>query len=152
MPDQPLHTGGVTRTPVLEPLAEDRARIERIVARLEVTDDRTERADLAAELSRPASRYEHTVEHVLADHPQADGAPRLEPQREDLRDALSMVGSAGEEDRAAIGEQVRKAMKTASERPHPPLTSVGRIVSKLDHTPEDVANPRHTGADTIEGR
>ncbi len=202
MSNQPAHTADAAATAVLEPLAGDRARIERIVARLDTSDDPTERADLAAELSRSVSRYEDTVEQVLAAHPRGEGVRQLEQGRGQLRDVLSvihertmhmdprnvhagdpdgferaldeaatslrrhldaedaclrrLVRTATRDEQEAIGKQVRKAVKTASERPHPPRTTLGRIVSnlnvKLDHTLEDVANPRHPGADTIDGR
>jgi hypothetical protein len=190
-------------TAVLEPLEEDRARIERTVGRLSVTNDPTERADLASELSRSISRYEDAVEQVLAAYPQGGEAARasLGRSREALRDALSVihertmhidarnahagdpegferavdqavetvtrhlvaedacvrqvVETAGPEERGAVAKLVRKAMRTASERPHPPRTPVGRLASnlhvKLDHALEDVSSPRHPGAETIDG-
>jgi hypothetical protein len=46
------------------PLQEERLRIDRIVSRLDVTDDLTERADLASELVRSVSRYEDTIERA----------------------------------------------------------------------------------------
>lgn len=206
MPDNPAapKPQPPTETPTLEPLRADRSRIERIVARLEAADEPTERADLASELSRSASRYEHTVEQVLALHPQGTDQEQstLEDGRRRVRDALTIIhertmhtdprnvhtgdpdgferaieasitalkahlsledaclrrlvqaSSAAERD--DIAGEVRRAARTASERPHPPRTAVGRMVSnlnvKLDHTLEDVANPRHPGADTIEGR
>ena len=45
--------------------------IDRIADRLDVTDDLTERADLASELVRSVSRYEDTLERVL--FPRMDG-------------------------------------------------------------------------------
>ena len=43
--------------------SEDRLRIDRIVSRLDVTDDPIERADLGSELVRAVSRYEDTLAH-----------------------------------------------------------------------------------------
>ncbi len=55
----------------------------------------------------------------------------------------------------ALSEEVTHAFRTASERPRPPRTAVGRFLSnahvKLDHTFEDVATPQHPGADTLKG-
>jgi hypothetical protein len=57
--------------------------------------------------------------------------------------------------RQELGEQVILAYRSASERPQPPRTAVGRFLSnahvKLDHTLEDVSTPRHPGADTVQG-
>ena len=49
-----------------ESLSEERARIDRITSRLDVTADLIERADLGSELVRSASRYEDTLERVFA--------------------------------------------------------------------------------------
>jgi hypothetical protein len=57
--------------------------------------------------------------------------------------------------RQELGEEVIHAYRSASERPQPPRTAVGRFLSnahvKLDHTLEDVSTPRHPGADTVQG-
>jgi hypothetical protein len=57
--------------------------------------------------------------------------------------------------RQELGEEVIHAYRSASERPQPPTTAVGRFLSnahvKLDHTLEDVSTPRHPGADTVQG-
>ena len=47
------------------PLYDERLHIDRIVSRLDVTDDLVERADLASELVRSVSRYEDTIERAL---------------------------------------------------------------------------------------
>ena len=62
------------------PFSEERARIDRILARLDVTEDLIERADLGSELVRSASRYEDTFERVLL--------PRLEGSSHDVLDGL----------------------------------------------------------------
>jgi hypothetical protein len=57
--------------------------------------------------------------------------------------------------RQALADEIIHGFKSASERPHPPRTSVGRFISnahvKLDHTLEDVSTPQHPGAETVEG-
>jgi hypothetical protein len=57
--------------------------------------------------------------------------------------------------RRELAEEVMAAYRSASERPQPPKTAVGRFLSnahvKLDHTLEDVSTPRHPGADTVKG-
>jgi hypothetical protein len=190
--------------PALGPFSEDRARIERITARLDVADDLTERADLGSELVRAVSRYEDTFERVLA--PRLEGSNpglygELEKDRTALRDRMEQIhqrtmgidprnvhasdgqgfedtlttvvaktrallvvedreinalwDSLGKEDRQLLNDELVHAFKNASERPHPPRTSVGRFLSnahvKLDHTLEDVSTPQHPGADTVEG-
>jgi hypothetical protein len=71
------------------------------------------------------------------------------------REIATLVGSLGTDDRLKLSEEVAHAFRSASERPYPPRTAVGRILSnahvKLDHTFEDVATPHHPGAKTIKG-
>jgi hypothetical protein len=185
-------------------LRDERLRIDRIVNRLDVTDDLTERADLASELVRSVSRYEDTVERSLfvrlTEAPQSV-LDELNREREKLRDAMTvihkrtmgidprnvhasegqlfedtledvvhrlralllgedrqivaLVGSLGPEGRQQVSEDIAHTFRSASERPHPPHTGVGRFISnahvKLDHKFEDVSTPRHPGADTIDG-
>ena len=50
---------------VFGPLHDERLRIDRIVSRLDITDDLVERADLASELVRSVSRYEDMIERSL---------------------------------------------------------------------------------------
>lgn len=80
--------------PVLA-LLDDRARIERILDRLEVTEDLTERADLASELVRAASRHEYVVERavLLALEGRMDESvlERLASQRDELRQAMEYI-------------------------------------------------------------
>ena len=56
--------------------SEDRRRIDRIVERLDVTEDLVERADLGSELVQAVSRYEDTFERTVR--------PRLEGFDADL--------------------------------------------------------------------
>jgi hypothetical protein len=62
---QPTRLSEADATGVLGPLRDERQRIDRIVSRLDVTDDLVERADLASELVRSVSRYEDTLERAL---------------------------------------------------------------------------------------
>lgn len=75
----------------LGPLFDERLRIDRIVDRLDVTDDLTERADLASELVRSVSRYEDTLERAL--FPRMDGLDNeeLQTQRDQLRGAMRLI-------------------------------------------------------------
>jgi len=50
---------------VLEPIRKDRERMDRILDRLDSTENLVERADLASELVRAASRYEDTLERAV---------------------------------------------------------------------------------------
>jgi hypothetical protein len=185
--------------------SEDRLRIDRIIERLDVTDDVTERADLGSELVRAVSRYEDTFERTL--RPRVAGSVSdhqlhaLDRDRDDLRevmdeihqrtmgidprnvhasdgqgfeDALAavvakvralvvledreiagVVASLESPQRQELADEVVHAHRSASERPRPPRTTVGRFLSnahvKLDHTFEDVATPHHPGADTVDG-
>lgn len=80
--------------PVLA-LSDDRARIERILDRLDITDDLTERADLASELVRAASRHEDVVQRAVV--PALEGRAehsllnRLATQRDELRQAMDYI-------------------------------------------------------------
>jgi hypothetical protein len=79
---------------VLGPLQDERLRIDRIVSRLEVTDDLVERADLAGALVRSVSRYEDTVERAL--FTRLDGASpevldELSRDRHELREAMTVI-------------------------------------------------------------
>jgi hypothetical protein len=60
-----------------------------------------------------------------------------------------------EEDRQKLTDDIASAVKNASERPEPPKTTIGRLVSnanvKLSHNVEDASPPEHPGADTING-
>jgi hypothetical protein len=184
--------------------SEERARIDRITNRLDVTDDPSERADLGSELVRSISRYEDTFERAIAPHlDRSDHAllDQMEADREQLRSAMddihqrtmgidprnvhtsdgqgfedtlgavvtgirallpiqdgeidALLRSMSPDDRQKLVDEVTHASKTASERPQPPRTAVGRFISnahvKLDHTLEDVATPHHPGADTVKG-
>jgi hypothetical protein len=84
-----LYTG-----PVLV-LLDDRARIDRILNRLDVAEDLTERADLASELVRAASRHEDVVERAVL--PALEGRTndglleKLATQRDELRQAMDYI-------------------------------------------------------------
>ena len=186
---------------VFGPMHDERLRIDRIVSRLDVTDDLVERADLASELVRSVSRYEDTIERAL--FIRLDGAvlKELDRERDQLRELMTVIhertmgidprnvhasdgqgfedtledvvhrlralllgedrqiaalmGSLGPEDRRQLAEDIAHTSRSASERPDPPHTALGRFISnahvKLDHTFEDVATPSHPGADTITG-
>jgi hypothetical protein len=186
------------------PLHDERLRIDRIVSRLDITDDLVERADLASELVRSVSRYEDTIEWSLfvrfAESPHAV-LEELTRERDQLREAMTVIhqrtmgidsrnvhvsdgqgfedaledvvhrlralllgedrqiaalmASLRPEERQQVSEDIAHAFRSASERPYPPHTAVGRFFSnahlKLDHKFEDVATPSHPGADTING-
>jgi hypothetical protein len=186
------------------PFSEERARIERITARLDVTEDLIERADLGSELVRSASRYEDTFERALLPRLGGSSQDVLDGMRRDrvrLREAMEeihrrtmgidprnvhaadgqgfedtlelvvvdlqallrtedreisiLMEGLGSEERSELVEDVVHTFRSASERPRPPRTAVGRFLSnahvKLDHTLEDVATPQHPGADTLKG-
>ena len=184
--------------------SEERLRIDRILDRLDVTEDLIERADLGSELVRAVSRYEDTFERAI--RPRLEGADphrldALDRDREALREVMddihqrtmgidprnvhaadgqgfedtlsdvavkaktlmmledkeiaSLVASPDVSQRSELADAVLHAYRTASERPRPPRTAVGRLLSnahvKLDHTLEDVSTPRHPGEDTVNG-
>lgn len=186
----------------LGPFSEERARIDRITARLDVTEDLIERADLGSELVRSASRYEDTYERALLPRLKAssqDVLDELQRDRDRLREAMEdihrrtmgidprnvhaadgqgfedtldvvvvdlrallgkedrevamLMENLGPGERSQLAEEVAHSFRGASERPRPPRTPVGRILSntrvKLDHTLEDVATPQHPGADIL---
>jgi hypothetical protein len=201
---QPTRLSEADATRVLGPLRDERQRIDRIVSRLDVTDDLVERADLASELVRSVSRYEDTLERALFTRLEGvasealDGLSRdryqlretmtvihdrttgIDPRNvhasdgqgfedalDDVLDRLksllidedgeiaALIGSLGSEAQRSLAEEIAHTFQNASERPHPPHSSVGRFISnmhvKLDHKFEDVATPNHPGSDTIDG-
>jgi hypothetical protein len=79
----------------LRPLLDDLARIERILDRLEITEDLTERADLASELVRAASRHEDVVERAvlpgLVGSTDETALRRLATKRAELRKAMDYI-------------------------------------------------------------
>jgi len=79
----------------LRPLVEDRERIDRIIERLELTDDLPERADLASELVRAASRHEDVVEHAVVPAVQEleeeTSVTRITGQRQEIRQAMEYI-------------------------------------------------------------
>jgi hypothetical protein len=83
-----------TVSPVLESFSEERGRIDRINARLDVADDPSERADLGSELVRSISRYEDTFERTIL--PRLEGSDQelldqLERDREELRETMDDI-------------------------------------------------------------
>jgi hypothetical protein len=90
--------GNATDVSTAEPLhalLDDQSRIDRILDRLDLSDDLAERADLASELVRAASRHEHVVENAVL--PSLEGRldagvrERLTRQRDDLREAMDYI-------------------------------------------------------------
>lgn len=75
----------------LGPLYDERLRIDRIVGRLDLTDDLIERADLASELARSVSRYEDTLERTLLLRMDGLADEELAAERQHLRDALTFI-------------------------------------------------------------
>ena len=79
----------------LSALRDDRARIERILDRLEITEDLPERADLASELVRAASRHEDVIERALLPallgRSDESALERLATERDELRDAMDYI-------------------------------------------------------------
>jgi hypothetical protein len=75
----------------LGPLHDERLRIDRIVGRLDLTDDLIERADLSSELARSVSRYEDTPERTLLLRMDGLGDEELAAERQHLRDALTFI-------------------------------------------------------------
>jgi hypothetical protein len=77
------------------PLEDDRAMIERILVRLNESTDLTERAELAGELVRGASRYEDIVEQAfepaLRRYLPPQEIERIDEARDALRDVLTVV-------------------------------------------------------------
>jgi hypothetical protein len=76
-------------------LSEDRARIERILDRLEISEDLPERAHLASELVRAASRHEDVVERALVPAlvrcRDERALEQLAKKRRELRDAMDYI-------------------------------------------------------------
>jgi hypothetical protein len=73
---------------------EERARIDRITSRLDVTQDPIERADLGSELVRSMSRYEDTFERAFIPKLEGTAQPQideLERDREELREAMDVI-------------------------------------------------------------
>jgi hypothetical protein len=76
------------------PLQEERLRIDRIVSRLDVTDELVERADLASELVRSVSRYEDTLERALfvrLGEPVPAVVEELGRERHHLREVMTVI-------------------------------------------------------------
>ena len=79
----------------LSALRDDYARIERILDRLEISEDLPERADLASELVRAASRHEDVMERAvlpaLAGRSDERAQERLATERDELRAAMDYI-------------------------------------------------------------
>jgi hypothetical protein len=76
------------------PLDDERSRIERILDRLETTENLTERANLGSELVRSVSRYEDTLERVawpLASESNTSALQQLADDRETLRNEMVVI-------------------------------------------------------------
>ena len=73
--------------------------------------------------------------------------------KEDREILLIDAALGTEENRLKLTDDISGALKNASERPEPPKTTSGRLVSnanvKLSHNVEDASPPEHPGADTI---
>jgi hypothetical protein len=85
-------------SPYPEPLSalrDDHSRIERILDRLEISEDLPERADLASELVRAASRHEDVVQRAvipaLVGHSDERALELLATKRDELRDAMDYI-------------------------------------------------------------
>lgn len=134
----------------LAPLAEERARIDRIARRLHETADTTERADLASELVRALARYEDIVERALVPRMGAAvSAHLLDEQaqaRERLREAMTVVhertmhidprnvhASDPEEFERAIDEVLRWVEEHFSDEDR----SVDAVVERAGARPDD---------------
>jgi hypothetical protein len=81
-------------TPQFGQFSEERARIDRITSRLDVTEDLIERADLGSELVRSISRYEDTFERAFL--PKLEGTTQtqldeLDRDREAPREAMDEI-------------------------------------------------------------
>jgi hypothetical protein len=76
------------------PLVDERERIDRILNRLEISEDLAERADLGSELVRSTSRYEDTLERVVwpaSSDPNSVELQELAGDRQKLRDAMVVI-------------------------------------------------------------
>jgi hypothetical protein len=73
----------------------DRLRIDRIIDRLDVTDDLAERADLGSELVRAVSRYEDTFERIVRPRLVGSGSDHLlgalDRDQEELREVMDEI-------------------------------------------------------------
>jgi hypothetical protein len=90
--------GRTQQFPYPEPLSalrNDYARIQRILDRLEISEDLPERADLASELVRAASRHEDVMERAvlpaLAGRSDENALERLATDRDELREAMDYI-------------------------------------------------------------
>jgi hypothetical protein len=87
--------GAVAFPAPLLTLEDDRTRIVRIIDRLDVAEELAERADLASELVRAASRYEYVMEDAVL--PALEGridavtVERLDAQRDAVRESMDYI-------------------------------------------------------------
>jgi len=128
----------------LEALGGDR---ERLRESMTVIHTRTQGIDPRNVHVSDAQGFEDTLNEVVR---------RLQPLllTED-RHISAYVAGLDDEGRKSLAADIVRRFKSASERPVPPRTGIGRMISnvqvKLDHTFEDVATPSHPGADTVNG-
>lgn len=130
---------------------DDRAAMER--ARLELrralsqVHERTRHIDPRNAHTGDPEGFERDLDEVVR---LLEG--HLPVERAGVRQAIESLAA---EDRAALAEAVGRAARSASERPEPPRTAVGRALSnlgvRLDHSVEDVSTPHHPGAPTVDG-
>jgi hypothetical protein len=75
--------------------------------------------------------------------------------KEDREIVVSDSALSSAQERTDLAEAISHALHNAPERPEPPKTAIGRLVSnanvKLSHNVEDASPPEHPGADTIDG-
>jgi hypothetical protein len=133
-----------SRSGVLNPLESDR---EDLRVLLDEINRRTMGVDPRNVHAADGQGFEDTLEAVVM-------KVRSLLEVED-REIASLIASLPTQERRNVIDEVRHAFRSASERPRPPRTAVGRFISnvhvKLDHNLEDVSTPRHPGADTVKG-
>jgi hypothetical protein len=75
--------------------------------------------------------------------------------KEDREIALIDSRLSSDDERTELTDAITHALHNASEKPEPPKTAIGRLVSnanvKLNHNFEDASPPEHPGADTVKG-
>jgi hypothetical protein len=129
---------------VLEELDQDR---EELRAVMDDIHQRTMGIDPRNVHASDGQGFEETLEAVIV---KVRAILRIEDQ-----ELATLIAALGTQEQNELVAEIHHAFKSASERPYPPRTAVGRFISnahvKLDHTLEDVATPHHPGADTVNG-